>query len=338
MNTNDSTVDLHDDDEIDFSTLDRGDNLTDDTEKDDGPARDDKGRFTAKSDAKTEESEEESEEEETKEEPQAKADESEEEEGEEEEEEGKKDDKNLGIRLNKMREQRDRERAEREALAARLAEIEKQLAKKDEPEAKDDPFARIDSQLDSLYEQVEELRADGNTKEAAKVQRQIDALKEERVEIKARQIATQTSTVQQENARYDAMLDVIEANVDAINPKSDDFDPAMVKELDTLVTAYEKTGLRPTAALHKATKLLFGFDLANPKKAEPAPKTEAKKPEAKKPDAAKAVETQKKQPPSLNDRGINNDSTKIRVETLSDEEYEKLPESKKRELRGDFAI
>ena len=50
----------------------------------------------------------------------------------------------------------------------------------------------------------------------------------------------------------------------------------------------------------------------------------------------KAIDTQRKQPPDAGERGQHKDSTKINVAQLTDDEFDKLPESKKAQLRGDF--
>ena len=63
---------------------------------------------------------------------------------------------------------------------------------------------------------------------------------------------------------------------------------------------------------------------------------EGKKPRAKGTDIKKALDREKKQPPDASDRGVNKDSTKIRVGDLDDETFSALPESKKAQLRGDY--
>ncbi|AER56107.1 hypothetical protein DSC_07280 [Pseudoxanthomonas spadix BD-a59] len=104
-----------------------------------------------------------------------------------------------------------------------------------------------------------------------------------------------------------------------------------------MVVGFERAGMTPTAALSKAMKLAYKIDLTKPS-AEDTSRTKAKEaPAQKKADAAKAVDTAKRQPPDAGDRGVNRDSTKIRIAELSDAEFDKLPESKKAELRGDYA-
>ena len=332
-----------DDDNEDLSKLDRGDNLDKEGDADKGDAdkgddqgddqgddtdkqRDEKGRF-AKKDKKPEQKEGEDKEG------------GEEEEEEEEEEEQEEGEKNLGVRFNKMKQQRDRERQQREAAQREANELRAQLAaakgdKKEEPKA--DPIEAINAELDDLYEQVEEARADGKVKEAAKLQRQIDAKREEIVTLKAERISSKATTVAAENARYDAMLDQIESSLPILQPDHEDFDQSAVRALEFHVEAYEKMGLTPSKALAQAAKFLFGYGVPQPK-AKEVEKKEAPKVEPKKTDIKKAVDNAMKQPPDSSGAGVNRgEDTKLDPRTLTEEQFDALPESKKAALRGDF--
>ena len=330
MNPDTDTID-----ELEGENKDYGDEIdVDDTnEESEGQPRDKQGRFAK--DGASEEGEEESEEEsESEEEP-------EEEEGSEEEDEdpkGKKE--NLPIRLNKALEQRDREKIRADAAERELQEMRAKAGKKEAPEA-EDPAKPIADELEVLYEQVEEARADGDTKLAAKLQRQIDANNRKLATMEAEAVARKTTTASVESQRFDAMVDTAESLIPALDPNSDEFDKAAVADLEHLVVGYERSGLSPTKALHKAVKLLHKVDLNAPAR-KPEPKIEAgaeekaaKKPDAKKPDVKKAVDTQKRQPPDSSKRGVDNDSQDINIAGLSDDEFAKLPESLKSKHRGD---
>lgn len=200
-----------------------------------------------------------------------------------------------------------------------------------------DPIEAISTQLEALYVKVEEARADGDTKTAAQLQQQIDGKNRELVRLDSTSISTRAAYAAQQNARYDAMLDVLEQAIDKINPASDDFDEAATKELEFQVAAHEKMGMSAPQALQRAAKLLFQVDPFSRSAVKEATKAQEKAAPEKKVDVKKALDTQNKQPPDAADRGVNNDSTKINVMALSDEDFERLPESKKKELRGDFA-
>lgn len=344
-----------DDEDTDLDTADRGDNLTpaktdekkdakpdakadgdegekdEDDDKDSGQPRDKQGRFAKDGKPDPEDDEDDGEED-------------------EEDDEGEESDgsrKNYPIRFNKMKQQRDTALSRAEAAEAKLRELGQQSGATDK--GKEDPVAKLETELDALYLQAEEARADGDTKKAAALQRDIDSKNREIVEHKTRAISSTVSTKAQEAARYDTMLDVLEATVDKLDPNSDAFDPASVRLMDFHVQAYEKMGLSAPKALRQAAKLLFGvdpFDKRKPAKSADADdgedkknKADAKKPEKKeekKVDVGKAVDTMKKQPPDASDRGVNKDDTKINPRELSEEEFDALPESKKAQLRGDL--
>lgn len=308
------------DNDEDLENEDRGDEVLDEQEEQEEESeeegeqpRDAKGKFAKKKDGEEEEAEEEEE---------------------EEEEEGKAE--NLPIRLNKMRDQRDRERQAREAAERRAAELEAQLrgtGKKDPPE---DPVAKINEELDSLYEKVEEARADGDTKVAAQLQRKIDGLNRSLIDHATDKKTAKVATASVEETKFLALLDRVEESVPELDPSSDDYDPAAVKDVEFHIVAYERAGLTPTQALEKAVKMLHGVDVSGRRAAaKETPAEEKKDPPKKKPDPKKAVEHGKKQPPDSSKSGVNKDDTTIDVAGLSDEEFDKLPESLKAKYRGD---
>ena len=272
-------------------------------------------------------------------------DEEEEEEEEEEEADGEKpgkgkgkDDKNLPIRFNKMKEQRDRERERADALAAELEKLRKPA----EPAAPaKDPVAEINAELDGLYEQVEEARADGNTKEAAQLQRKIDGLNRKIASIEAEKVSKKTTAQDAEGRRFDALLTVMEARIPELNPDSEDFSQESVQDLEDLVVGYERSGMTASAALVRAVNRLFKVDLT--KKAAPTPKKEdevggdgkGKKPAPKKGDLKKSADASRKQPPDSSRHGSDQDNQKIDIAKLNDAEFAALPESVKAKYRGD---
>lgn len=338
------TVNLDHDDDADLDALDDGSNIdsgddTDevDTAADDAKvvARDAEGKFVSNKD-KTDDDEEEEEEEGDDKDKTGKVGEADEAEGEdegegededEEDENATTDPKNYAIRFHKAQ-------AKLARLEAELAEARAAGGKVPVEKAAADPFAEINAKLETLYDEVEEARANGDTKTAAQLQREIDKSNREIVRIEATEISSRTTSVAQENERYNTMLDVIEGKVAVIDPRSPDFDRKQVQALEFHVEAYEKMGITAANALRQASRLLFGYDPLDPEV--PEPKATKPKKDKKPASVAKAVDTQKRQPPSADDRGVNRDSTKLDVNTLSDDELDALPESKLAQLRGDF--
>lgn len=237
---------------------------------------------------------------------------------------------NAAVRLDRMREQRDRERAAREDAERRLAALE-MASKPAEPAV--DPLKVLDGEIDSLYEQVEEARLDGDAKLAAQLQRQLDTKKEERIEFKTERVVSRSTVEASENARYDALLDQLESEISVINPRHDDFDPEAVKALEFYVAAHEKMGMSATRALIAARNVVFGAARAPVQ--DDAPPAKAGNPPVKKTDLGKVADTQRRQPPDVANKGSDKDDITIDPDKLSDEEWDKLPKSKRAAMRGD---
>ena len=97
-----------------------------------------------------------------------------------------------------------------------------------------------------------------------------------------------------------------------------------------------KNGIKAKQNIQKAVKLVMGETVDARRERLAAPAAPAA-PAAKLRDLNKAVDAANRQPPNMSERGVNKDDTKINISQLSDEEFDKLPLSKQRELRGDFA-
>lgn len=317
-------IEITTDDEDTDVNVDRGDELVE-TPPEEDKDRDPKGRFAGKDKVKVKV---------TEKEPEPEDDEAEDEEPvEDEDEDGKQ---NFPIRLNKAKSQRDEARAQAARAAERAAELEAELKEarggKEKPKS---PVDVINEKLDLLYEQVEDARADANVKEAATLQRQIDAYNREITRFEAQNVAQRTTTVAQQNSMYNSMVEYLESNYAVLDPNNEDeYSQKLADELQFQVEAYEKMDLDPASALRRAATLLFRVDpFAKKRVGAPAA---APKPEGKKSDVGRAVDVSKRQPPDTSTRGVNKDSSKIKVADLSDEDLEKLPASKKAEMRGDF--
>lgn len=335
---------LENDDGEDLTGADRGDNIGEDGNEGEGEgadtgdagdagdkARDDKGRFKK---VEGEDDGEEKDEEDGEEE-----DEDEDENEDEDEGAAGGKGKNLGIRFNKMKTQRDRDRQRAEAAERRAAELEAQLAAtkapKEPKEQAPDPIAVINTELDNLYEQVEAARADGDTKTAATLQRQIDTKNREITRIEAEQIAKKTTTQQTEDQRFDAALDEAEAAHPELKKGSPEFDQATVKAVNYYLAAHEAMGHPGSKALKLALKDVFGAPAA---KAKEEGKEEGKKdgkPPAKKVDIGKNAKVASKLPADMSTRGTNKDDQALDPEGLTDDEWDALPEAKKKSMRGD---
>jgi len=133
-------------------------------------------------------------------------------------------------------------------------------------------------------------------------------------------------------------LDALEGAFPELVKGTDAFDPAKVEDINMTAGAYEKAGMHPLDAIKKATKLVLWQTLEDriASASKPAPAA-APAPTAPKPDLTKAVAAANRQPPDASTRGVNRDDTSINPAQLSEDEFDALPLSKQKELRGDYA-
>lgn len=328
----------NDDDTTDLSKLDRGDALPSEDRNEKNPLereRDEKGKF-AKKGAPAEEAEGEEEEEEEDEAEDEVDDEAEDEAEDETEDDtggGKKPIENAAQRLDRAKKQRDRERAARVAAEARIAELERQSNVK--PEPKEDPVEKLERELDDLYVKVEEARNDGDAKTAAQLQRDIDRKNREIVKIEAGRISAKTTAEMSEDERYNALIDSLEGEYAVLQPRHEDYDPEAVRQLEYYAAAHEKMGMPASKALARAAFDVLGY--GKPRAAAAAESAPGAKPLKKPVDVNKVADTSKRQPPDVSDRGVNKDSQKIRVTGMSEADFNAIPKSKLKQLRGDMA-
>lgn len=180
--------------------------------------------------------------------------------------------------------------------------------------------------LDDLYEQVEDARASGDTFLAAELQRRIDDVHRDDAKREAYNAAVRA----QQDTLYDTMVATLEQSYPFLNPRSDDYEDAVVKELEEMVRGYEAQGYSGPNALRKAARYMFAEDPFSGRRAEPPA------PSGKRTDVKRNVAAAKRQPPSVGASGKSLDNTKTNILGLDEEEFAALPESKLAAARGDF--
>lgn len=237
----------------------------------------------------------------------------------------------------------------RERAEARAAELEAQLAQLSGIGKFEDPVKAIDAELEQLYEQVEEARAEGRVKDAAKLQKTIDSKNREVTELRSTRIATQQALRAAEAAAYDATVSEIEAKFPELNPDNEElFDPDLADEVLDLRDGFIKAkGMKPKDALKKAIAYVFKPEVLETGTAPLYAKSKEggqKKDKAKEAGAkrkAEAVKTNIKangrQPPRMDGTGkADTKAAKLDPKTLSEKDWDALPESTLARLRGDY--
>lgn len=301
----------HVDDDADLG--DRGDAVN--TEVVDEPKDEPKAKPKAEPKAEEPEAEPEGE---------AEDDEPEDDEAEDDEPKGKKDQRVPFKRFQQVVQQR-------RELEQRLAEAEAKINERKDTEV--NKAKEIQEKLDTLYEEVEEARARGNTKEAARIQREIDSTRAQITRAESALLARMEAAKAQEISLYNVYADQLATLDTRFDPNSDEYDHELVQEVKELTEAYEARGYKAHEALRKAARKELGKDLLDPKIARGLKKEEPE-PKAKKTNVSKNADAARRQPPTTPTQ-TEEKPGKIDVASLSEEEFNALPEATKKRLRGD---
>lgn len=247
---------------------------------------------------------------------------------------------------------------ELEQAEQRVRELEQKLLELSGSKKSPDPVETASAELETLYEQVEEARAEGRVKDAAKLQQQIDSKNREITEIRATRTSTKQALVVAQQQAYDSAVAEIETKFPELNPDSEVYDPALAQEVLDLRDGFVATKKASSAkdALQRAIRYVFNDEYletgtahlykketksaakeAGKEKDEGKDKGKEKGAERKGTAVKKNLDANRRQPPVLGDAGrADSKGDKVDVAKISDADWDALPESTKARLRGDF--
>ena len=229
--------------------------------------------------------------------------------------------------------------AERNAERERSAELERRiqaLEASNKPKEAEAPKVEV-KDVDALELEYANLMLEGEVEKAVKLRGQINAEIRRQAEDAADQRAAQREAAQTQKAitnELQATANQIEKDYPYLSTEEGEM---VVPQITALRDAYIAKGMKPAEALRKAADFIAPrFD--------PDPKQDDKdeeKPEAKKDTRAAAaiargIKDSAAQPPQMS--GVGNrsmDTVKRDVNGMSEEEFDALPESEKRKMRGD---
>lgn len=244
----------------------------------------------------------------------------------------------------------DREMAKRQALEQQLAELKaKQRVEEAVTEEDNTP---VDVEIDEeAITKALDMNLDGKNSEAAQII--VGQLKaavvagvsqgrtQMRKELEARTEAAVTQAVGQVGAKnaeqeYSTAVTEIEEKYGVFNPDAETFDPDLANRALVMMNALSDDGLSPAEALREAadlTILRHRPELMREKASAPAKEATANAEKARKRNAAAASA----QPTRSGGQGTAASDMAINLDTLTDEEFDALPESTLATLRGDAA-
>lgn len=268
-----------------------------------------------------------------------------------EEEEEKKEVKKTGtIPKARFDELRTKSKQAIEALTKQVED----LTKKATVDTRVEDTKKTETAIENLEKEFEALMADGNNSAAAAKMREIRILERSLVMAAATFESEKARAVAVEQVRLDMLVQKLEERFPQINPDAEEYDQEVVDEVMELRTAFEKSGKASSEALSKAVKYVFADkvakedekakekdDDADEEKDDKNDKKSAKEKEAERKKAAVArnAKDAKKIPAKTAEHGVDSDKKgggdSKNLDTMSEEEFNALPESTKARMRGD---
>lgn len=238
-----------------------------------------------------------------------------------------------------------KEREAREAAERRAAELERKLNEQAQAQVQTEQIEKLEEAISEMEKKHAELLLDGNIDGAAKVMGDIRKAERQIARAESEAAATQRTAAALETDRVTVAIARLEADYPIMNPKSDQFDQDIVDLVLTKQrTLMREEGLSPSQALTEAAQKVAERFIKAPEpedEKEGLAKAAAKRADERKQEQLKKnLETQKKQPPSMKDSGIDSDKAGQTglpdVSLMTQDEFDALPESTKAKLRGDF--
>jgi len=233
-----------------------------------------------------------------------------------------------------------RERAEKERVAAQLAELQKREA--DRAVAAD--MTKASAQIKDMIKEHTKMLADGELDQASDLMGDILQLQSDMADYRSRAYADQGRTAAKSEMQYDAVVAKLEMDYPEINPDNTDvFDRDAVRKVQAYMTGLmQMDNMSASKALQESVATILGAKRAKENLTDDAKRKAAEDLGMRRKEAAvtKAVDAQGRQPAALKDVGKDHDKEggsldAAAVMKMSWDEFIKLPEDKLSQMRGD---
>lgn len=192
--------------------------------------------------------------------------------------------------------------------------------------------------------EYQDLILDGEPDKAAKLRSEIRNAEREAMSYELRREVEQTVTRNNEETALQQAANLLEAEYPVFDQNSADYNEDYTQEVIELRDAFMVQGLRAVDALSKASNFVIKAhdigtesDDSSALTAKQAPKKSVDEVAKKRAEVAKKLDAAKKQPPELPGEGSSSHGEKaLDISSLSEEEFNALPEATLRRLRGDI--
>ena len=223
--------------------------------------------------------------------------------------------------------------AKQKALQKQLDEINAANEKAQEaPESYD---------FDAKEVEYQNMVLDGETEKAVALRREIRKAEREQLEYEMRQEMSQTVNQDRQMTALQQAANAMEEAYPVFNRNSEDFSEDMTNEVVELRDAFIMKGYEAVDALSKAVKYVVkDHDLDEPQESAPSLSGKAQKTDElakKRAQVSKKLKAAEAQPPELPGESSSNHGEKgIDLSTMTEEEFDALPEATLKRLRGDI--
>ena len=244
-----------------------------------------------------------------------------------------RDDKGKFIPKDRFDEAVRKERAEKDQMSQRLQELEQ----REQQRATAVDLEGAAKQVKALVKEHTSLLADGDLDDASNMMEQILTLQANITDHRTATAANNAKDQAKQEIHYDTLVSRLEAEYPAIDPDNADFDNDAVRKIQALMTGFIQTeNASPAKALQEAIGTILGSPAS---KDNPALQDEGLR--RKEAAVAKAIDASAKQPASTKEIGLDSDKVggpldATAIMKLSYDEFEKLPDTKLAEMRGDY--
>lgn len=255
--------------------------------------------------------------------------------------------KDTRIPLSRHKDLLEKERAKRADLERQLAQYQKGR----EVAAANEDITKAEDKILELEKQYSKLMSDGETDKAAETMTKIRRMERDVVEQKAEMKIAAAEARATEAARYNIVLERVEAAYPELNEDHDDYDEEVAQDVLDLKAAYQsRRGMTPSAALQAAVTKLLGKKTPGQKDAvdvTPRVPKDGKSPEEvaaerKRKAVEKALDADKRTPPNTSKMGLDSDKmgggmvSARDAMKMPDEDFNKLDEKTLARMRGDL--
>ena len=223
--------------------------------------------------------------------------------------------------------------AKQKALQKQLDEINAANEKAEEaPESYD---------FDAKEVEYQNMVLDGETDKAVALRREIRKAEREQLEYEMRQEMSQTVNQDRQMTALQQAANAMEDAYPVFDRNSDDFSEDMTNEVIELRDAFMMKGYEAVDALSKAVKYVVkDHDLDQAQESAPSLAGKAQKSDElakKRAQVSKKLKAAEAQPPELPGESSSNHGEKgLDLSTMTEEEFDALPEATLKRLRGDI--